>query len=115
MKTMTQEEVLRRWPRLVAHMICESLGYFTPKSAANAIIRYKQDEPFYCEWYSSIANARGAGFFDEEAMRQVGRDVLNWAIKGRHRHKGYMADYENARAVIERELAGNGPIFASWF
>ena len=35
----TQEEVIQRFPRLVAHMICESLGYFTPLAAANALPR----------------------------------------------------------------------------
>lgn len=47
---MTQEEVLRRYPRLVAHLICESLGYLTPKSAANWILADKSHNPFWCEW-----------------------------------------------------------------
>ena len=29
-------EVARRYPRLVAHLICDSLGYFTPQAAASA-------------------------------------------------------------------------------
>jgi len=36
-KSRTQAEVLHRLPYLVAHLIAESLGYFTPQSAANAI------------------------------------------------------------------------------
>lgn len=115
METMTQEEVLRRWPRLVAHMICESLGYFTPKKAALAIICYKRNEPYFCEWYSAMANARGADFFDDDTVREIGRDVIKRAFERRHMHKGFMADYEHARAVVQAELAGNGPVFASWF
>ena len=36
-KIRNQSDVIQRLPCLVAHLICESLGYFTPQSAANAI------------------------------------------------------------------------------
>lgn len=45
MKVLTQDEVLRRWPRVVGHLIAESLGYFTPRAAANAIIMFKLGKP----------------------------------------------------------------------
>jgi hypothetical protein len=114
---MSQRDILRRWPRLVAHLICESLGYFTPKSAANAILHFKKNEPFYCEWYCHMAQFRNKqrDMYDKESLREVTQDVLKWAIERRHRHKGYMADYKQARAVITAELKGKGPEFASWF
>jgi hypothetical protein len=36
-KPRSQADVLQRLPCLVAHLIVESLGYFTPEAAANAI------------------------------------------------------------------------------
>lgn len=38
---MDAYKIMKKYPRIVAHLITESLGYFTPKSAANAIIRAK--------------------------------------------------------------------------
>lgn len=39
------DEVLDRYPILVAHMICESLGYFTPNAAANALLAHIEGRP----------------------------------------------------------------------
>lgn len=112
---MTPYDILERWPRLCAHMICESLGYFTPVKAALAIQKFKTGEAYYCEWYSDINHKRGLDLFDEEGLKQATRDVVHWAIQGRHRHQGYMADFNTAKQVIRRELSGHGPTLASWF
>jgi hypothetical protein len=106
--------VLRRWPRLVAHLICESLGYFTPRGAANAIIAYREGVPFACEWYCYLAEGRGDRFATD-ALLEVNRYVLTTAIRRRAQHRGYMADYDRAIALVRRELeTGRGPIFSSW-
>lgn len=107
------EYVMRRYPLLVAHMICESLGYFTPKCAAIALIRYRDGEAFFCEWYSSCVPRDK--WFDQEAIKEVGRSVIKGAFANRKNHKGYMSSLESAKACIQRELAGCGPILASWF
>lgn len=112
---MTPYDILERWPRICAHLICESLGYFTPVGAALALKHAKMGEAYSCEWYSDINRRRGLDLFDEEGLKTVTQDVLRWAIQGRHRHKGFMADYHLARKVIEQELAGQGPQLASWF
>lgn len=104
------EEIVARYPRLVAHLICESLGYFTPRAAAHALLQFKRGRPFFCEWYTHMA-----GGFQNDRVLEVGRQVLERAIRGRHRHHGYMADYGQARRVVAAELAGHGPVFASWF
>ena len=101
-----QQKLLVKYPRLVAHMICESLGYFCPRSVANAINHYKDGQPFYCEWYCSFGTKDIVG---------VGKQVLQNAIERRHHHKGYMSEYIQARMVVLQELNGNGPTFASWF
>ncbi len=115
--SLSQDEALKRYPRLICHLICESLGYFTPRSAANAIILHRAGKPFFCEWYSHLAQFRpgSSGLFDEDAVLQVGRDALRDAFARRRQHRGYMADYRAARAVMAAELQGKGPQFASWF
>ncbi len=107
--TTSLEEILARYPRLAAHLICESLGYFTPHAAANAIKHYVLGMPFYCEWYVHMAGP------SREAVIAVGRQVLERAVRYRHRHRGFMAHYPLARAIVKDALQGHGPIFASWF
>lgn len=45
------------------------------------------------------------------------RKVLNYAIKGRKHHTGYMAEYKLAKAIVdEANRQGRDPtLFASWF
>lgn len=49
------EAVLNSYPRLCSHLICESLGYLTPKAAANLLWHYAQGKEFWCEWISHLA------------------------------------------------------------
>ena len=107
---MTQEDVLKRYPRITAHLICESLGYLTPKLAANWIIAVKEGLPCWCEW--SVHMAQG---FDEKTVLKVCRETLIHAIRHRHCHKGYMADYAYAREIVKAANKNIHPIFASWF
>jgi len=109
-RPQTRVEVLRRYPRLVAHMICVSLGYFTPAAAAGALLDYIRGEPDFCEYYTHMA-----GGWDREKLLKVGRDVVARAFSARHHHQGFMAHYPLARQLVQDELQGQGPIFASWF
>ncbi len=106
-----RKEVLQRYPRLTGHLICESLGYFTPGAAAHAILDYIEKRSNCCEWY--VTMARG---YDEKALLKVGEDTLKRAFEHRHHHYGYMAHYPQAKALVEHVRAGGeGPVFASWF
>ena len=108
------DDVLRRWPRLVAHLICESLRYFTPRGAANAILAYREGVPFACEWYCYLAEGRGDRVATD-ALLAVNREVIAAAFRARARHHGYMADYGRAIALVRREVeTGRGPVFSSW-
>jgi|GEM_PF-1217754 len=110
-RPQTIKETLTRYPCLVGHMICTSLGYFTPESAANALLHYIRGEPNACEWYTHMA--RG---FNDERLLVVGREVVERAFRSRHHHYGYMAHYPQAKALVDHVRAGNeGPVFASWF
>jgi len=105
--------VLARYPRLVAHLICESLGYMTPSHAAFALLCYMRREPHFCEWYDSLASNKKP---HREAMWDVTKSIPGYAFRNRHRHKGYMAEYAQARALVDHANAtGREPELASWF
>jgi hypothetical protein len=115
---MTRDMALRRYPRLISHMICESLGYFSPLVAANALAHHINGTPFACEWYSHICSCRGQGLFHDDTLVQVGRDVVKKAFERRHRHQGYMAEFEQALALVQAERQARGAtagMLASWF
>src|SRR5512147_1580768 len=85
-KVRTPEDVMRRYPRLTAHLICQSLGYFNPRAEAGAILCWSKREPYWCELY--IHYARGG-----KSMLDVLREDLERAISMRDSHHGFMADY----------------------
>ena len=102
---------MKRYPRLTGHLICESLGYHTPGSAAHAILDHINKHPCFCEWYVHMA-----GGFNDEKVLKVGTDTLNRTFHNRSHHYGFMADYPQAQALVKDVLAGGpGPLFASWF
>ena len=110
----TPEEVMAKYPRIVAHLIAESLGYFTPRSAAIAIIKAKNNEPYFCEWYTDSARRYG-DMWDKENVRKVTKEILKQAIENRHYHTGSMASYKQAKQIVDEAIKGNEPTFASWF
>ncbi len=96
-------EVMRRWPSLTAHLICESLGYATPTKAGLIILDAINNRENWCEWVYACYNKNP-------------KIPLQRAIKGRHHHEGYMAEYRNAIALVRRAIdTGEEPVFASWF
>lgn len=115
---MTRDEALKKYPLLVAHMMCESLGYFSPLSAANALAAYANNETFACEWYSHMCMCRGKDLFDNKELLKVGREVVELALINRHRHKGYMSDFDYAKKLVRKELEDQGStsgMLAGWF
>lgn len=120
-KIRTQADVLQRLPCLVAHLIAESLGYFTPQSAANAIAYYTRGEAFCCEWYYDWASKRCANGNTKcadvrDTVREVGELALLNACNRRNRHRGPMAEFRRAIALVRHvRQGGEGPVFASWF
>ena len=99
----TPQEIMRRYPRITAHIIAESLGYATPTKAALILRDAKNRQENWCEWIYSCYN--------KDALAAV-----RGAIRNRHRHNGYMSEYALARALVDRALkSGDEPIFASWF
>lgn len=104
-KEMLPEDAIRRWPRITAHMIAESLGYATPISAASIVLNGANNHGDYCEWIYSC-------------YKTIARNALIDCIKRRKHHKGYMAEYRQAKALVANHIKHNGqhdPTFASWF
>ena len=100
---MTREEALRRWPRIVAHVIAESLGYATPDLAAKIVADARDGRENWCEW---IACCYGCD----------PRKAVEKAIRYRHSHRGYMAHYPQALALVRQLIeTGEQPLLASWF
>ena len=117
-KTRSQSEVLQRLPSLVAHLICESLGYFTPEAAANAIAYYTRGEPFFCEWYHDWASKRSRKTNADmrDTVREVGKLAIQNAVSRRRHHRGPMAEFRRALAIVLHvRQGGESPLFASWF
>lgn len=119
-RAITRDSMLHRYPRLIAHLICESLGYFTPLSAANAVAFYKAKKPFCCEWFSHMAQFEpgSTGLFDDRCVKIVQKRSIEWSFKNRHRHHGYMNEIKAARHIVAAELKSAGStssMLASWF
>ena len=101
-KPNDSQEVLHRYPRLTAHLVCESLGYLTPLAAANAILSHIQAQPFACEWYLHMARK-------DRPLIQVNENIISMAFRRRHSHTGFMADHRSAQVMVEKELNGGRP------
>ena len=100
---MDTNEVMRRYPRLTAHIIAESLGYATPTCAARILEDARERRNNYCEWIYSCY-----GSDPLPAVRS--------AIRNRHYHEGFMAEYKLALALVRHAIdTGDEPQFASWF
>jgi len=97
------QEIMKRYPRITAHIIAESLGYATPTTAALILRDAKYRQENWCEWIYSCYNRDPLGAVQD-------------AIRNRHHHKGYMAEYRLARALVGRAIeTGEEPLLASWF
>ena len=94
---ISPQQALVRYPNVIAHLICHSLGYFTPLAAAQAVADYRNDEENWSEWYIHMASA-------DRSFLQVGRETIQQAIRSRRHHQGFMAHYPAARAAVQAEI-----------
>jgi hypothetical protein len=102
-KDLSIKEVMMRYPRITAHIIAESLGYATPSKAALILKDAREGKENWCEWIYSC--------YDRDPKKAVRN-----AIRNRHHHEGFMAEYKLALALVKRAIeTDDEPIFASWF
>jgi len=100
---LSVEETMKRYPRLTAHVIAESLGYAAPSRAAAIVRDAREGRKNYCEWIDAC--------YAGDPLPAVKN-----AIRSRHTHRGFMAEYKLALALVRRALkTGDEPVFASWF
>jgi hypothetical protein len=120
-KIRNQRDVIGHLPCLTAHLIAESLGYFTPEGAANAVAYSTKGEAFYCEWYYDWASKRFVSGNTQcpdvrGTVKEVGELALQNAVRRRSHHRGPMAQFKRALdLVLHVRQGGEGPRFASWF
>lgn len=94
---------LHRYPNIVAHIICESLGYATPTTAAYLIKDYREGRENCCEWVYTLYKSNP-------------KTPIERAIKFRHSHTGFMRSFPNAKAITREAIENNKePLLASWF
>ena len=99
----SREEVMKKYPELVGHLICVSLGYATPSVAADIILAYTRNKDHYCEWIDACYKGKP-------------KPPIEQAYTGRRYHNGYMSEIKNAKALVARAIeTGKEPTFASWF
>jgi hypothetical protein len=102
-KELSVEETMKRYPRLTAHVIAESLGYASPSCAARILKDAREGRKNYCEWIYSCY-----GGDPLSAVKNV--------IRNKNYHKGFMAEYRLALALVRSAIeTGDEPIFGSWF
>lgn len=98
----TAADFMARYPCLTSHVIAESLGSCTPTAAAMVIMDAAYRYPNRSDWVRICYACDPV-----KALRN--------AIKMRHRHKGEMADYRIARAIVDQAIVtGQEPLFQSW-
>jgi hypothetical protein len=102
-KELSVQETMKKYPLITGHIIAESLGYATPTVAARILKDAREGRENYCEWIDACYN--------RDPLRAV-QD----AIRYRHNHNGYMAEFKYAKALVERSIKdGEEPELASWF
>ena len=100
---LSLKEIMKKYPRITAHVIAESLGYATPSCAAQIVKDAREGRKNCCEWIYSC--------YGSDPLPAVRN-----AIRSRHHHEGYMAEYKLALALVRRAIAtGDEPELASWF
>lgn len=124
---MNQQDLLKRYPRLIAHMMCESLGYFTVNRATDALRAHRENRPAYNEWYDHMAGCRikreiakyGKPLKSyEEHLQDITHETVKNAFRNRKSHSGYMAEYKQAIMLVKAELENQGctaGMLAGWF
>ena len=102
-KELSIAETMKKYPRITAHIIAESLGYATPSCAARILKDAREGRENYCEWIYSCYKSNPL-------------NAVQDSIKNRHYHKGFMSDYKRAYALVKRAIdEGIEPILGSWF
>ena len=114
----TDKKLLKKYRHIIAALINESIGYFTPLAALRAIQAHKSKSTFGCEWYCHCAsqfflNHNKTKVSNEEydqKLLEVNHDAISYSFKKRrHRDLKYCLD------IVDSNINGRESLFASWF
>ena len=82
--------IMKKYRHILAAMINQSDGYFTPKTAAQALTAYKKKVPFSCGKYLYMAGLyRTKTLLDitDEELIEINHRVISLAFHGRKYHQ----------------------------
>lgn len=110
---------MRKYRHVVACMIEESLGYFTPLGALRQIQAFREGYAPSCEWYSWMdrepypenMTQQQAVAEHKQHMRNIHVDVVRSSYKHRHMNN----NHADGLAVVDANLKGHVSLLASWF
>ena len=111
----SQKAELKKYRHIIAALIAQSEGYFTPLYALQAVKAHKQNKSFGCEWYFHMVgiyfeNQNPKEKYSDENFIKINQEIISRAIKNRHR-----LYFKRCLAIVDSNIAGNESIGASWF
>lgn len=108
---------LKKYRHIIACLIDNSMGYFTPIAALHAIEAHKNKQPYYCELYmDTVLKQKKYKMVDEypadeqEHYIKVNKDF----IKSSFRY-AKTSSHKCCLAIVDNNINGNQSIGASWF
>lgn len=104
----SDKKKMKKYRHIIAALISYSIGYFTPLMALSAILDHKAHKPNFCEWYFDIACKRGV--HSDQDFLKINRDIIKSAIKNRNSY-----DFKRCLAIVDKNIAGEESLGASWF
>ena len=108
-----QKKELKKYRHIIAALIAQSEGYFTPLYALEAIKAYKKKESFGCEWYYHIADIWFGDVknrYSDENFIEINKEVIRCAVKNRRRR-----NIKQCLAIVDKNIEGKESAGASWF
>lgn len=115
MLTKKEKEKMKKYRYLIAAMIDESLGYFTPEYALRAIKAYKDKRAIRCEWYLDIAglgHGKNLWEIEDNKLKEINHDVISQAYKN---HKKRRKNIRECLKIVDKNINGRESIGASYF
>lgn len=109
----SQKKELKKYRHIIAALIAQSEGYFTPLYALEAIKAYKKKESFGCEWYYHIADilfSKNKCRYSDENFKKINVEIIRCAIKSRRRR-----NIKQCLAIVDKDIEGKESTGASWF
>ena len=113
MLSKNEKHELKKFRYLVAALIEESLGYFTPAMALHAIKCQKHNEVNGCEWYYHMASLKLRNSYStdfDKVLLQVNHNTIKRTFRRRHH-----LDINNSLRIVDYNIEGYESIGASWF